>query len=250
MRKLAVLLVLLCIAPQSGAVQERKFSLSVPQSLTESGFLKYLLPRFSLKTGVRISVIDPSGSADARLNTAAVGISVFTGPQSSWYLEVGNGVHQAHVNRFADWIRSDIGRRTIEAYEIGGVRPYSAGEQKVAARKSEQRTGREVDGEKLSFLHCGRCHVVNAKNRLNAIGSTPSFALLRSFDDWKARFQTFYILNPHPAFTQVKDVTDPFDDKLPPPISPLEMTLDDISAIVDFAATLAPADLGAPIKHQ
>jgi len=85
---------------------------------------------------------------------------------------------------------------------------------------------------------------------MNAIGSTPSFALMRNFGDWEGRFQTFFLLKPHPAFTQVADVTDPFPDNLPSPIAPIEVTLDEIDAIVAYVATIAPADLGAPVQSR
>ena len=58
------------------------------------------------------------------------------------------------------------------------------------------------------------------------------------------------MLNPHPAFTQVADVTPPFHEERPPPIIPVEMTLDDLQAILAYVAALEPADLGAPIRHQ
>jgi hypothetical protein len=60
----------------------------------------------------------------------------------------------------------------------------------------------------------------------------------------------FYLLNPHPAFTVVQDVTDPFDPNRPPPIAPIKVTLDQIDALLAYMQGLQPADLGAPIKHQ
>ena len=75
--------------------------------------------------------------------------------------------------------------------------------------------GDALRGEEVSLSHCGRCHVVSDKNRMNSIGSTPSFAVLRTLRDWEDRFQAFYVLNPHPAFTQITDVTKPFDATRP-----------------------------------
>ena len=85
---------------------------------------------------------------------------------------------------------------------------------------------------------------------MNAIGSTPSFALLRTFEDWDYRFQAFFALKPHPAFTQVAEITEPFPEDVPSPIVPVEITLDDLDAILAFVATIAPADLGAPLQSQ
>ena len=109
-------------------------------------------------------------------------------------------------------------------------------------------TGDAALGEKVALTQCGRCHVVNETNRMNAIGSTPSFALMRTFSDWQERFETFFILKPHPAFTQVAEITEPFPDHLPSPIAPVEVTLDEIDAITAYVSSIEPADLGAPIQ--
>ena len=101
-----------------------------------------------------------------------------------------------------------------------------------------------------SRVHCVRCHVISEDTRMTSIDSTPSFFLLRAFDDWEYRFQVFYILNPHPAFTQVEGVTEPFPISRPSPIVPVEMTVDEVEAIVAYVAGLEPADLGAPLQHQ
>ena len=103
-------------------------------------------------------------------------------------------------------------------------------------------------GEKLTLAHCGRCHVVNERNRYGGIGSTPSFAALRTVADWEDRFQAFYALNPHPAFTQVAGVTPPFVPERPSPIHPVELTPDEIEAIIEFTRTIAPKDLGAEVN--
>lgn len=103
-------------------------------------------------------------------------------------------------------------------------------------------------GEKLTLFHCGRCHVINERNKYGSIGSTPSFGALRTLDNWEDRFDSFYALAPHPAFTQVKDVTEPFPINRPSPIHPMELTLDDIETIREFARTIPPKDLGAEVR--
>lgn len=85
---------------------------------------------------------------------------------------------------------------------------------------------------------------------MNDIGSTPSFFVLKVFDDWEDRFLAFYALRPHGSFTQISDVTDPFPKNLPPAIMPVEMTLAELDDIVAYVATLKAADLGAPLIHQ
>lgn len=103
-------------------------------------------------------------------------------------------------------------------------------------------------GEKLAYLNCGRCHVIGERNRMGGIGSTPSFASLRADADWEERMRAFYTLNPHPAFSQVDGVTPPFDPARPSPIHPLRLTRQEIEVIIDYARTVAPKDLGAPVR--
>lgn len=103
-------------------------------------------------------------------------------------------------------------------------------------------------GEKLTLFNCGRCHVVNEKNRYGGIGSTPSFAAMRTLDDWEARFDAFFTLAPHPAFTQVAGVTEPFPVNRPSPIHPLTLTLEEIRVIKEYTRTIMPKDLGAPVR--
>ena len=74
--------------------------------------------------------------------------------------------------------------------------------------------------------------------------------MLRSLPDWADRFDAFYALNPHPAFTQVEGVSEPFPENRPSPIVPIEMTLDEVEAVRAYVATMKAADLGAPLQHQ
>jgi mono/diheme cytochrome c family protein len=99
-------------------------------------------------------------------------------------------------------------------------------------------------GEKLTLFNCGRCHVVGPRNRMGGIGSTPSFAVLRTFDDWEARMKAFWTLRPHPSFTQIEGVTEPFPEDRPAHVHPIRLTLDEVDRIVAYARTVAPADLG------
>ena len=225
------------------AAQDKAFELQVPPTLAETGFTKHLLPRFSLKTSIRITVT--SDPAEAAFGDE--GTPVFREGDTVWHLAKTDG---PYTDAFEAWLLSAVGKRTIEAFAPDGVPMFSAD---VKAKKQVQvaeATGDVVLGEQISLQHCGRCHVVNEKNRMNAIGSTPSFGLLRSFEDWQDRLEGFFVLKPHAAFTQVEGVTEPFAENLPSPISPIEVTLDEIDAIIAYVRSIAPADLGAPIQAQ
>ncbi len=92
-------------------------------------------------------------------------------------------------------------------------------------------------GEKLARLHCARCHVVADDNAFSGIGSTPSFRLLvNALADWRERFETFHTRRPHPAIVRFEGIAPLNDD--PPTTRTVDLTLDDIPAIVAYAASL------------
>ncbi len=231
--------------------EDRLVRMAVPDALVETGFLKHLLPRFSLKTQVRVQLVAPSEEAEAALGTngGAGAKPVFQGAQGLWHISVLDDAHPGTA-RFVDWLSSEIGSRTITAYAPEGVQMFTLPEVQVAAVEEISFEGDAELGQSLSRSMCGRCHAVADDMHLNDIGSTPSFFVLRTLPDWDYRFQAFYALNPHPAFTQVEDVTPPFPEDRPSPIVPVAMTLDDLEAILAYVASLEPADLGAPLQHQ
>ena len=101
--------------------------------------------------------------------------------------------------------------------------------------------------EKFVFVNCGRCHVIGKINQMGGIGSTPSFAAIRTLPDWEDRVRSFYALNPHPAFTQIEGVTEPFPENRPSPIHPLMLSPRQIDVIVEFVRGIKPKDLGAAV---
>lgn len=235
---------LLCLIwPVCAAAQDRDFTLTVPQDIEATGFLQHLLPRFALKYGVRITQLPEGGDAVI----GAEGLPVFAGLGRVWHLS-HNGAPGGL--KFEDWLRSDIGKRTIGAFQTDGAAPFRAEGLVDIAVPDAIFEGDPVAGQRLSLHHCGRCHVVHESNRMKGIGQTPSFALLRTFEDWQSRFMRFYVLNPHPSFTQIEDITPPFNIRRPPAIVPLRITQNELEAILAYVAIIVPADLGAPLQSQ
>ena len=167
--------------------QDKAFALQIPDALIQTGFIKHLLPRFSLKTGIRITPTANAGDAAF----GAQGTPVFRQGDVLWHLAKTDG---PHTDAFEAWLLSDIGKRTIEAFAPNGAAMFSAEINVKAKVQVAVITGDAVLGEKVGLQKCGRCHVVNHSNRMKAIGSTPSFALMRTFPDWQQRFETFFIL--------------------------------------------------------
>lgn len=223
--------------------QSADFTLSAAREVRDTGFLQHLLPRFSLKHGVRITQIEEGG--DVVIGRS--GVPVFAGLDEVWHVVATD---TAGPKLFTEWLLSDIGMRTIDAFQPEGVAVFSAQIVDETTQPILTFDGDPVQGETLSLEHCGRCHVINHANRMDGLGQTPSFALLRTFDDWRNRFARFYVLNPHPSFTQITNITEPFAAHLPPAIVPVEITQDEIDHILSYVATIAPADLGAPLQSQ
>mgnify|MGYP006158933055 FL=1 len=229
--------------PAVAQAQSADFTVSATREIRDTGFLQHLLPRFSLKHGVRITQVDEGGD----IVIGGKGVPVFAGLDKIWSV---TGSKAAGPDLFMEWLLSEIGKRTIESFKLDSVAVFTAQvkDQKVAPVLAFE--GDLVQGEALSLAHCGRCHVINETNRMKGMGQTPSFALMRTFDDWDNRFATFFVLNPHPSFTQIAGITESFAAHLPPAIVPLEITQAEIDHILSYVATITPADLGAPLQSQ
>ena len=239
-----LLAIVICMGlPFAVFAQDRDFTLSAPAEIVETGFLQYLLPRFSLKHAARVAQVDDGGD----VAIGAVGVPAFAGLGRVWHI-TQSGAEGPEL--FKAWLLSDIGKRTIEGFRPDGTSLFTAEIAVKVAAPAQVLDGDPVAGEALSLRHCGRCHVINESNRMKGMGQTPSFALMRIFADWQIRFAKFYTLNPHPSFSQVENVTPPFSDKFPPAIVPVEITEDELQAILAYVATIAPADLGAPLQNQ
>ncbi|MFK7753016.1 MAG: hypothetical protein AB8B51_10755, partial [Sedimentitalea sp.] len=143
-----------------------------------------------------------------------------------------------------------IGKRTVDSFQPDGVQLFSSAFEVVEEVEEAIFDGNAARGGKLALTHCGRCHVIGPENRMSGLGSSPSFPVLRALSDWDIRFQTFYVLAPHGAFTQITDLTEPFPIDLPSPIVPIEFDQDAFEAILAFVNGIEAADLGAPLQTQ
>jgi mono/diheme cytochrome c family protein len=239
-----VLFFVICVVwPFRAMAQDRNFTLRAPAQIVETGFMAHLLPRFSLKHGVRITLVESGGDVAISVN----GVPVFAGLDSVWHITASDA---AGPMLFTDWLLSDIGKRTIAGFKPEGEALFNTELPVAIATPEIALDGDPTRGERVSLTQCGRCHVINDSNKMDGMGQTPSFALMRTFDDWESRYTTFYVLNPHPSFTQVEDITSPFAANLPPAIVPIEITQAELEDIVAYVATIEPADLGAPLQSQ
>lgn len=242
-----LLIVMICaLLPIGVAAEDRKLTLHAPPALEATGVLDYILPRFSLKTQVRVQRVADPAAADMVLGDA--GRALFQGAGQVWRMTLANDDPDAA--RLADWLTSDVGSRTVLAYAPEGAPLFEAPDQAAAEAVEVSFDGNAEQGHQVSRDKCRRCHAVDDASRMSSIGSTPSFGILRSLPDWDERFAAFYLLNPHPAFMIIDGVTEPFDDRSPPPIVPIEMSLDEVEAMLAYVSAMQAKDLGAPIDHQ
>ena len=236
----------LLAAPLVAQEDSRSFTLSVADDLTESGLIGYILPRFSLKTSRRAELV--SGAADLAISADRGTGTPLIAQGETVFAVTRSGDNPAAI-MFEDWLFSEVGANTITAFVPASGPAFEIVEPEVED-VFYTFEGDVSAGAELAALHCGRCHRTSPQGRNIGIGSTPSFMALRALADWQERFVVFFALNPHPAFLQVDGISPPFDPERPSPIVPVELTFDEVEAIQAYAASVQPADLGAPVQHQ
>ena len=220
----------------------------MPEPMIEAGFDKHILPRFRFKHRIEVAPVSEGGD----MAFSDDGARVFAEGDTEWHLEIAtnDATKKDHAQTFLKWLRSDPGKAAIEGFAPNGEPVFTTEVSLVTTEAVEVFEGDEAKGGDLAILHCGRCHVVDERNKWGGIGSTPSFKALRGRENWSNLFANFYTHNPHPSFTQVENVTEPFDPDQGRTIVPVEMTVDDLDAILAFVAKLEPLDLGAPVSAR
>ncbi len=228
------------------AAPAQDLRLAAPPEMVESGFFKHLLPRFKLKHRIAVEPVAPGAEAELVLSAEGQGVRVFADGQGAEYrLRLTGGGAQAET--FRKWLRSAPGRAAIEGFPRDGPPAYVTEFAAEAVEAGPEIDGDAVLGAKLALVHCGRCHVVDHRNPMGGIGSTPSFAAMRARPHWVDLFGKYWSENPHPSFTEVVGVTKPFDKTHVSHIVPVQITLEEIDAILAFVETLEPLNLGAPV---
>ena len=242
-----LIILLLCCVPLVASANDKLVQLYAPETLIDTGVFKHILPRFSLKTQVRVEVVDDP--ATAQMVLGPTGRALFAGVGAVWHMKIQED--HPGTKRLADWFTSDVGKRTVLAFAPDGATPIFQPPPETESVVAEVSLDGDAElGKSVAQSKCGRGHRVVNDGRMTGIGSTPSFFVLRTFEDWEVRFASFYVLKPHGAFTQIEDVTEPFPIDRPSPIVPVELTLDEVESLMAYVAAIEAADLGAPLEHQ
>ena len=96
-------LFVVALAAGAARAQEADVRLAVPDALEQSGFMQYLVPRFSLKTSIRIERVGAGDAAEMQFGPE--GTAVFMGLGETWSLSHDG---DARAERFLDWLTSEI----------------------------------------------------------------------------------------------------------------------------------------------
>lgn len=253
-RLLVAILLIGLQKPQSAGAQQADLRLIVPQQLIDSGLTRHLLPRFRFKTRIRVEAVAEGGEGEASLlPDTDQGIAVMSSAEGVPYFLAAVTIdpeQRKMVSALQAWLQSVPGRSAIEGFKPDGIQLFVPGAKKAVTAKQVKIEGDAVLGSKLALQHCGRCHVIDSRNPFGGIGSTPSFGALRSLPKWITSFPTFWTINPHPAFTQIEGITEPFDPARPPPIAPLILTLEEVEAISSFVSQMPAKDLGGGVEAR
>lgn len=232
--------------PVLASADDRRVAFYADPVLVDSGVIAFVRPRFSLKTQIAVDLVTDPEQADLRLG--AEGTPLFAGLGAVWHMDMARPTPAAE--RFATWFRSDVGQRTVMGFAPEGTPLFSDPPEVTVSQAPTAVSPEALRGKALALEKCGRCHGIDPARSDFTLGSTPSFMVIRSLPEWEDRFIAFYALKPHPAFTQIDEVTLPFPADRPSPIVPIHLTLEDVDAILAYAATLAAADLGGALQHQ
>lgn len=227
-------------------------TLRMPEAMISQGFDKQILPRFGFKHRIRIEAV-AEGDADMVLSASPEGARVMADAGGGVYrlaILTGDAEARKKADVFLDWLQSVPGKAAIESFAPDDAQLYTTEVVVAAVEEEEVFEGDSEVGARLALVHCGRCHVVDKRNRMGGIGSTPSFGALRGRENWSGLFRAFYVHNPHPSFTQVEGVTEPFDPNREIHVAPVEITPDEIEAIAAFVAGMTPKDLGRRVQSQ
>lgn len=250
---LVVVMFLLPLSGQNAFSREPDIRLVMPEKFIDIGLATYLLPRFRFKTRIRVEAVPDGSLGDASLLSSVEGAAIMSaddGTAFHLHTTTEDPIRVEKVKKLLDWLQSEPGRAAIESFQLDGKQVFAPGAAKVL-KKVEIKVDGDVDqGAQLALLHCGRCHVVDSRNPFGGIGSTPSFGAMKNLPNWLDRFSTFWTVNPHPSFTQIVGVTEPFDPALPPPIAPLILTPDEVEAITAFVVSMPTKDLGGAVEAR
>jgi mono/diheme cytochrome c family protein len=244
----------MCLAAAQAYADDAIMRVRMTDEMLAAGFDKHILPRFKFKHRIVLTAVDASDDCEIALVVdGSDGAQVFATADGRAVRLVtvsdASGVAET-AGTFRQWLTSTPGKSAVTGFAPDGVAMFTTETVAAVAKTTASVDGDVALGSDLAIRHCGRCHVVDDRNRMGGIGSTPSFAALRGRSNWSDLFLKYWTENPHPSFTHIAGLTEPFTSNRPTHVQPVELTIDDVEAITAFVGTLDALDLGAPIQSQ
>lgn len=230
----------------AAGTQSREVSFAAPADWVESGPIDHLIPRFRLKTRIAVEAVPPgTPAADVIVAEGPPGPAVAARDGITWHLQ-DTRAGDDDASSFAGWLTSPVGRATITGFAPAFGPAYTVPEGDAPATLAASVPGDPDAGARVALVQCGRCHVIGPVNAMSGMAMAPSFAVMRTFPNWRKRFLDFAGLRPHAPFTRVVGVAEPEGSH----VATVEVTPDEIEAIAAYAATVPAADLGAPVQSR
>jgi len=246
------IMIILAMVLITGTVQaqDKEITLISDPELEYSGLWSYVLPRFKLKTGIKVHVVYGAADLAGDVLLLQEGSTPVMLRSDGLRFNATLNAPSKYAKSFMEWLTSEVGQRTISAFRYEGEQAFFPSVVDDAAEDAALLDGDVLMGEEISIKKCGRCHVISDRNKYGGIESTPSFGALRTLADWQEKFRIFWTLNPHPSFTQIEGVTEPFDPEYPPHIFPIFLTVKEVNDIETYMQLMEPKDLGPPLEGE
>lgn len=152
------ILAMLAIVLMAGGVQaqEKEITLISDPELKTSGLWSYVLPRFKLKTGIKVHVVYGSGSLNSDVLMQRDGTTpVMVRGDGLEFRATLNRASQ-HGTRFMEWLVSEVGQRTISAFKVDEQQVFFPAVVEVL-EDSQPLKGNVLIGEETAIRKCGRC---------------------------------------------------------------------------------------------
>jgi len=229
------------------------FRVFIPDVWRDAGLDRHLFPRFAFKSQMRLIATENEATAAFGFQLAPPGddgVQIANLDELPVSLIPSDPDARDAMMQFSGWLSSGPGRSALLDFRIDGEPIFSVPTKPIEEAPALVLTGDPARGKALSEMHCARCHVVDRAKPFGAIGNSPSFHAMKSFEDWLPTFSNFYNANPHRALIAIESIRDPHTDQRPVHIARIQLSLDDVVDILAFVGTLEALDLGAPVQAR
>ncbi len=158
--------------------QDRSITVYALETIVKKGFLKYILPKFSLKHSIFVGVSQDRGQEDTIFHILKGSNTSFSNCLRCVFLSLQEKDKSEFAEAFKDCLTSKVGENAIKSFtfENGVIFPTE-----FQADVMQTEIAFLIDttlGHQLATQNCGRCQAIVETKLKKTIGSIPSFAAL------------------------------------------------------------------------